>query len=331
MTASTTDLRPLIEHDGPFLTLLLPAPSHHADAAHRFEIQRKNALKAVSDQWSEGQLQDLETTIAALPHDAGAAVIVIYTPDGPVLVEFMENPVEAALAFEGALPRLAPLIEARQRTISHIVVHVDLAGADLVAFDGGSVVATNNVEGDTEHIHRGHPGGWSQRRYQQRAENTWDSNVGNVADAVMSLVAQTDARLIAIVGPTRAQSMLADALADCCDIDVVSIDAGDPDGGADEIVRMTADVAATETKQIIDQARESMSVQELDDAEQVLDALREGRVQTLLVHDDEDDDFDKGQRILDVCIKQALLTGADIHVVPNVSILSSGVAAITRW
>jgi stalled ribosome rescue protein Dom34 len=74
-----------------------------------------------------------------------------------------------------------------------------------------------------------------------------------------------------------------------------------------------------------------MSVQELDDAEQVLDALREGRVQTLLVHDDEDDDFDKGQRILDVCIKQALLTGADIHVVPNVSILSSGVAAITRW
>ena len=32
------------------------------------------------------------------------------------------------------------------------------------------------VDGDELHIHRPHQGGWSQRRFQQRAENQWEAN-----------------------------------------------------------------------------------------------------------------------------------------------------------
>ncbi len=38
------------------------------------------------------------------------------------------------------------------------------------------MTATEQVEGETEYIRRGAPGGWSQKRFQQRAENTWEHN-----------------------------------------------------------------------------------------------------------------------------------------------------------
>lgn len=136
MRPSLEDLRPLVEADGPFLTLLLPAPSHHADAAERFSIRCENALKAVSSEWPADDLASLEADLMELPHDAGASVIVIRSAVGAAHTEFIDDPVDAAV-FHGTFPRLAPLIESRQRTVAHLVIEADKAGAGLVAFDGG--------------------------------------------------------------------------------------------------------------------------------------------------------------------------------------------------
>ncbi len=77
MDLTLEDLRPLAGRSGRFLTLLLPAPSHLADAAERFAIERKTALKAVSTDWPADDLQALDDELAALPHDAGAGLIVV--------------------------------------------------------------------------------------------------------------------------------------------------------------------------------------------------------------------------------------------------------------
>ena len=60
----------------------------------------------------------------------------------------------------------------------------------------------------------------------------------------------------------------------------------------------------------------------------IVGALDAGRVETLLVHDDESTDDD---RHIDRCISRALATGADVMIVPKVGILDRGVAAILRW
>ena len=330
MSSSLDDLRPLTETDGPFLTMLLPAPSHHADAAERFAIRCKNALKQGSDDWPEDDLAALESELMALPHDAGASVIVIRTAGGVSHTEFIDDPVEAAV-FQGAFPRLAPLIESRQRTIAHVVIEADKAGASLTAFDGGEVLASEIVEGETDIIHRGHPGGWSQRRFQQRAENTWDENADDVADAAKDLADRVDARLIAVAGPARAQSMVADALRDrvrpeACRIE--TIQAGDIDGIAEEVTRLTADLAATDAVELIGAAKESMATTDDFDGD-VLAALTAGRVETLLVHDDGDTTAD--DRRVDRGIAGALSTGAAIHVVPKVAALHDGLGAVLRW
>ncbi len=329
MSPSLEDLRPLVEAEGPFLTLLLPAPSHHADAADRFSIQCKNALKQVGSDWPVDDLASLETHLWELPHDAGASVIVIRSAGGATHTEFIDDPVDASV-FQGTFPRLAPLIESRQRTIAHLVIEADKAGASLMAFDGGDVIASEIVEGETDTIHRGHPGGWSQRRFQQRAENTWEENADDVADATRDLAERVDARLIAIAGPARARSMVTDAVrervrAECR---VGPIEAGDVDGIADEVTRLTADLAATDVVELIQAAKESMATADDFDGD-ILAAVIAGRVETLLVHDDGDTTSD--DRTVDRGINGALTTGAAVHVVPKVAALHDGLAAVLRW
>lgn len=333
MNATTTDLSPLVEHRGSFITMIIPTPSGHDNAEHRFEIERKNALKGVSSAWSDEELSLLDQRLATVSHGRGDALFVVHPRGGATFYEFIQNGVESTRTDEGELPRLAPLIEARQRVVAHVVVEVDLSGADIVAFDGGTVLSSEEVEGDTEHIHRGHPGGWSQRRFQQRAENTWENNADEAADAAVALARRVDARLIAVVGPTRAQSMVADSLAERIDIPIEQVEAGDADGVAAEITRLTADVAASDTMLLIEAVREGVGTgRSATSAALVREALDQGRVDTLLVHDDEGDEVPTDEpRFIDWAIRQALATDAAVHVVPNVALLDEGVAATLRW
>ena len=189
------------------------------------------------------------------------------------------------------MPRLATLLEARQRTIAHVVVEADRAGADLVAYDGGDVVSTEQVDGDTLHIHRGHPGGWSQRRFQQRAENTWERNADDVAAAVAAMSRDVDAHLVAVAGDVRAQTLVLAALPHDVARSAVKIDVGSAEGIAEEVVRLLSDVVARRVAGLADELRSALSANTgavgVDDT---LAALTEGRVRTLLVHDDGTDE-----------------------------------------
>jgi hypothetical protein len=331
MSVSLDDLQPLIAADGPFLTVVLPAPSQHADSAERFAVRCRNALKEVSSEWPADDLESFAQELASLPHDAGASVIVVHAQGGPTHVEFIDDEVDPRL-YEGPLPRLAPLIEARQRTVAHLIVEADKSGASLNAFDGGRVLDSEIVEGETLHIHRGHPGGWSQRRFQQRAENTWEDNADDIAKSADELARRIDARLVAVAGPARARSMVVDSLGSLVRNDEYSvepIEQGDVDGIVDAVTRLTADVAASDVVAAIERAKTSMARADDYDGD-VLAALDAGRVDTLLVHDDAD--TTTTDRHVDRCIARALATGADIVVVPSVTILDdNGVAAVLRW
>ena len=325
------DLRSLVEREGPFLTALVPARSDVAGAADRFETHIDNALRGAPDDWADHVAQ-IRTEMAQLQHDRGAAVIAIRPRGGPTFYEFIDDPVRRPALAVGPVPRLAPLLEARQRIVPHVVVETDLAGADLVAFDGGSMIASEQVDGDTEHIHRGHPGGWSQRRFQQRAENTWEDNATDVADATTRLVDQVGARLVLVAGPTRAQSMVATLLEDRLRIPVQRLHAGDVDGIAAEVVRYVADIVATDTTEMLRTLDEQIE-RRATTVDEVEAALEAGRVETLLVHDDSSaaPSTDDPADVVDCCIADALLTDADIRVVPDVAVLDHGVAALLRW
>lgn len=336
------DLRDFIGAAGPFVTVAIPTPSQLDDAQHRFEIRWKNARRELeSSRWTPDDLAELDAMVSELPHDGGAALVIFRSADGRTFAEFLDEPVHEMVVAESAVPRLAVVIEARQRAVAHLIVEIDRAGADIHAFDGGRVLGTEQVEGDTEHIHRGHPGGWSQRRFQQRAENTWERNADDVATQIVEMADTHQPEMIFVAGDVRAQHLLLESLPERQRSLTTLIEAGSPDGVADEVVRLLADHVARGVREVIGQVemRRDAGTASTDVAD-ILACLDEGRVEHLLVHDDGTDEevttrevagVPAGARIVDAAIAGALRSDADITVIPRVAKLEGPIAALYRW
>ncbi len=337
-----SDLRRLIDADGPFVIVAIPTPSELDDAQHRFEIRWKNARRELeASRWTADDLSELDALVSSIPHDGGASLVIIRAADGTTLAEFLDEPVRELVVAESAMPRLALLIEGRQRAIAHLVVETDRAGADIHAFDGGHVLETEQVEGDTEHIHRGHPGGWSQRRFQQRAENTWERNADDVATQIVETAEQHRSEMIFVAGDVRAQHFVLDALPERERGITSLIEAGSPEGVANEVVRLLSDHVARGVRGLVEQLKERDGAGTAStDVDDILASLVEGRVEHLLVNDDGTDDVvttephgaaPAGARVVDVAIAAALRTDADVTVIPRVAVLDGPIAALYRW
>ncbi|MFT4865635.1 MAG: hypothetical protein ACI8RE_001824 [Ilumatobacter sp.] len=345
-SANLLDLNGFVDAaSGPYLSAVLPARSDVPDAANRLDDAWHRIQNDVSGRWPEAALARAEQAVLAAGHARGDSMAIVIPTAGAPLVEHLAGSPTSTQIMEGQLPAFTPIIEHRQRTIPHLVVECDKAGADIVAFDGGNPLVADRVDGDEHHIHRGHPGGWSQRRFQQRAENIWDANISDIsdiADAVEQLAAQVEAQLIAVAGPTRAQSMLVSELGKRALGDVTTaLEAGDVDGIADEVVRLTDDVYARAIVAISEDFSERCA-HDTATAEQseVLDALAAGRVESLLVVDDWSDTAQLGRpletlssdtRIIDAAISAAMTSGATVTIVPGLAALKDSIGAFLRW
>ena len=283
------DLKDVANESDWFVTITIPTPSNLDDARARFELEWRNARRQFSDGWDDDELAQLDELVGGLRHGDSASPVIVHPRHGSTLIEVLDEPVSASTDHEGPLPRWTTVIEARQRVIAHVVVEADRAGADLTAFDGGNVLSTETVEGSTVHIHRGHPGGWSQHRFQQRAENMWEDNARKVADAITTLATKVDAQPIAVAGDIRAQTLILESLPnDVADI-TVRIDAGSPAGIADEVVRLLSTIVAERVTAAAELVRAGLTNDTASiDTTTIIGALREGRIDTSLVHDERD-------------------------------------------
>ncbi len=332
------DLRAFTTESDWYVTLTIPAPSNLAHAAGRFELEWRNARRQLSDRWTEDDTTRLDDAIAGLHHHDAAAMVIVHARGGGTFVELLDEPISATTVHEGPVPRWATVLEARQRVIAHVVVEADHAGADLTGFVGSHVVDAESVDGSTFPIHRGHPGGWSQRRFQQRAENTWENNARDVADAVAAMARQVHAELIAVAGDVRAQGFVLDLLPTDVAAKAVKIEAGSPEGIANEVVRLLSTIVAERVTAAAELVRSRLEhgTAAIDQTE-IIDALRTGRVETLLVHDDGSDGggadpgWQDGARVVDRAVCAALATDAEILVVPNLAMLDGPLAAVLRW
>lgn len=333
-TFTTDDLREFVEGDGPFATVLLPAPSGQFGSDHRFEVMWKHARRRLETDWPSDRLDTLEATVADLHHSDAPAFVVAQRADGTVFVEHLSGGLKGddAVAEIADHPRLLEVIDDRQRTLPHIIVETDRAGATVTGFDAGEPTGSEDVEGDTEHINRVRGGGWSHRRYQQRAENTWERNAGEVADVVTSMAADLDPVLIAISGEVRAKQFLHEALDHEYGDRLVDIEAGDIDGISSEVVDQLADRRARFQVAILERFRDEGGI---TDPAEVEEALRDGRVETLLVAGPTSTmDDDRRRDRLDAvgaAITAALITSASVVVVPQTAEMSGGLAALARW
>jgi hypothetical protein len=262
------------------------------------------------------------------------------------------------------VPAWCAAIEHRQAQIPVIVVLADRLGADLL-MSSAHGTETAQVTGDDGPITKSAPGGWSQRRFQQRAENTWEHNAGLVVDEVTSEARSLHPELIVLGGDLRAVQAIQDRLPRELRAITHTITGGRADDGSDEqrvedVARWVRTAVAEQTVAVLQTLGEQdgRELRAANGEVETFDALARSQVDVLLVHDDGDDDerqawwspahgvaaLDRGvldvlgagaepvqDRLIDVAVTAALRAGASVRVVPDAAVLQDGIGALLRW
>ena len=356
-----TDLLAPYQHGGRVMaTVYLPTRSAVEDAQDRLDIRSKNVAAELGDRGASSELIDLvSTALDGHDHADGEGLVLVATGD-EILLEYPTiRPVARTVVHLGPTPLLLPLLAATRADRPHLAVLLDRTGADAwTRTDLGSPISVETVAGDELHVHRGHPGGWSQRRFQQRAENTWEANAKLVVDEIVATGDDTPS-VVVVGGDVRAVGFFRDHLPSGIDVlEVEASRAAAHDAFLDRVDDAVRSLAAAELVDEVEQLREAIAVGTGVAGPETLVLASQARLDRLYVVDDSFDggrptsrfDFDvplvvdDGYEHLDsvgdpvvaprtdgaVCL--ALATGADVVVLPATGVagVEGNVAGIRR-
>jgi len=360
---SAPDLVDLVLGDGPFLSVYLATEAAIENAAQRSELRWKDLRRDLEGQGVDQGVLAAVDPLVADAHLEGECLVVLANAHGLLHVSHQPEPPVRDVGRWGPLPMIGPLLEWRQSQVPHVVALVDRKGADLFVFHPGGTDEHVQIEGDDDPIHKAKPGGWSQARYQRRAENTWDANAHEVAEAIVELVDKEQPRLVAVGGDVRAVELLKEALPKRAaelvrDVEGSRTADGSVDAVVDDVTRLVATVVAADTKDLLAKFREERGQADraADGPTDTLTALSKSQVEVLLVHADPDDtrtawfgreaipvaerstdltdlavaDAQDGP-LVDVALRAALGTGAGIRIIPGAGGPTGGIGAILRW
>jgi hypothetical protein len=359
------DIAALFDADGPFVSVYLDARSDQPQAQQALLTRWKTVRSQLAGEGAtEDDLAAIDAALDDTTHVGGDTAALVAAGGRVLLARHLPETPAADAGRVGLLPWVGPLVETAQTLLPHLVVLVDRTGADLYGFTAEGESVEEEVSGAQQGplLSKSPAGGWSQRRFQQRAVEAWEQNAREVAEEVAAMAKQVGARLVAVGGDVHAVRLLRDALPPDVAPMLREIEGATrhPDGSSDE--------AATAASRLVDTviAEESVAVVQEFKQEQgqhdraavgparTVEALQAAIVQTLLVHDDPGDDRmawfgpDPGHlaldretleamgvehpqegRLVDACIRAALGTSADIRVVPR-AIVTDGLAAVLR-
>jgi hypothetical protein len=355
------DLRDVVSTDQPMVTVLLATGPVEANPGPRWAQRWKTVRRELERMGAEPAALTHLDDVAAEAYRRGSAFYAVADVDRVWVSESWPGPVRDELLRVGRLPSLAPLLARRQRRVPHVVALVDRQGADIVVVERDGDVQDDEVTGERGPVLRkSGPGGWSQRRYQDRAEESWARTAQDIADAIVADADRVDAEVIVVAGDVREVALVRDALptrvADRVHVIEGGRAAGTDDGAREhEIERLLDTAVADATVALLRKLREELGQHDrgVVGSAPTFDALGKGQVEVLLVHDDPADDrtawFGEAPtmigvapndvadgaaaqaRLVDVAIRAAIGTGAEVRVVPSVHALPDGLGGILRW
>jgi hypothetical protein len=370
--AAIPDIAAAFDGPGPFVTVYLGTEAAVEQAAQQNELRWKTLRRQLEEDGAPAEALAAIDPLVPEAHLRGRTLAVVADGEGARLVRHEPEPPARDAGWVASLPRVGPLIDWAQSAVPHLVVLADRAGADIVAFTRSAdragageapVVSVGDDTGQDPVLRKSNPGGWSQRRYQNRAENQWEQNAKEVADQVAALADDIGARLIVVAGDVRALQLLNEHLpAQTAEL-VREVDGSRAPGSgldeiADDVVKLAATVAAEDTVEFLRLFKQERGQRDLAvaGAKDTIAALAAARVDTLLIHDDPDDDRtawfgpDPGMvaqtqnalgdlgvanpvkgRLVDVAIRAAFTTGAAVRIVPSAGSVKEGIGAILRF
>jgi hypothetical protein len=235
-------------------------------------------------------------------------------------------------------PALLPVLRQLPGRVPHVVVVADRVGADITYMGpSGEIEEEEAVDGDGFQIRKVQVGGWAHHRYQHNAENKWIHNADDVASSITSMARRLSPRFVLVAGDIRARQILTDRASSVWADLVVTMDEGGRAAGADRepverrMRELVAEHEARECAVVLEQvqaaAAHGLSV---TGRNAVVEALRKGQVETLVLVDEPGDDtLLVGRSPLELGVDQHDMDALGVHgeIVPADRALLAAAAA----
>lgn len=287
----------LTDIPGPFATAAIDAsrvdPASSGDVQVRWEDEARRLLELGAPQAVVDAMSAAATAQTGLGGERTR--VVVASGDRVVLDLVVPGRPVRPEALYGPVPQLMPVVRALSGAVTYAVARVDRAGADLeVRTPTGAEAEAEEVEGGHDVLHKTAAGGWSQRRYQARAQDSWDQNAGEVADRLASIVRQDKPQVVLVAGDESAIASLRRQVAPEVEERLVVLDSGGRAAGTSEeaeqeaVDRALEQHAGQRRAALLDRFREQLGRQQeaVEGVGPVVEALRRGQVEELLLHDD---------------------------------------------
>jgi hypothetical protein len=295
-------LEPVLSAPGPYATVCADVTQTTENADTELELRARAVAANLEKQGAPEAVVEAVRGRLLQGNDGGlvgtlrGCVLVVASDGSVVLDQPLADSPRTEIAEWSPYPDLMPLLRQLPGRVPHIVVVADRVGADItVSAVPGRPIEEKEVEGDSFQIRKFPGGGWSQLRYQHNAENKWVHNAADVAESIASMVRRLSPRFVLVAGDVRARQILTDRASDLWSDLIVSMDEGGRAAGADRepVERRAAELAAEY------EARDDARVLEQIEAASahglsvtgialVVEALRKGQVETLVLADEPD-------------------------------------------
>ena len=152
----------------------------------------------------------------------------------------LDVPIDDHWLFIGPVPHLYPLVRLIDQYPRYASVVLDTNQARVFVFGLGTLERREEVKGVKTRRHS--MGGWSQARYQRRAENFHLHHIKEVVETLDRVVRADNIQHIIILGDDVVTPMMKDALPAHLTEKLVDVDRVDRHASEDEIVEATLDV-----------------------------------------------------------------------------------------
>jgi hypothetical protein len=297
-------LAPVFAATGPYATVCADVTHTTENADTEVELRVRGLAEKLTEQGApEVVVEAVRSRLLEANEGGDVATLrgraLVVAADGSVVLDqpLIDAPRREVAEYSPA-PDLMPIVRQLPGRVPHVVVIADRVGADIsVASLVGRPEIEDEVEGDSFQIRKFPGGGWAHHRYQHNAENKWVHNADNVAERIASLVRRLHPRFVLLAGDVRARQILSDRASDLWSELIVSMDEGGRAAGAD---REPVDQRAAELVAEHEAREEADAVEKIQSAAahglavtgtaSVVEALRKGQVETLVLADQPDDE-----------------------------------------
>ena len=283
-------LAALVQQPGPFASLYLDTRSDYENAPKEIQLRWEGLRRGLADDGAPEETLGALDGVVEGAHRDGDGLVAVAQGTGAVLQRNLSTPIGEGASW-GPAPQLLPLLAWQQENPPYAVVLVDRTGAEIDVTSSWRPDWSTEVEGDEWPVRRINPGGWSQRRYQERAENLWEENAKEVAGALEKIASDDDLELVLISGDVRAVGFLRDNLPESFAPSIYEIEgtqAQSTEEIAEELHKAVAAHEAHTTEALLDRFREERGQEDraVEGVGRTARALSEARVETLLIAPD---------------------------------------------